>query len=191
MSDRDQEQSVSQAVQELTAKVKTWDAKLAAWRGVIAEELTTVLEQSEAQAGARSRQIAQLLAQERETWRAEMQSLLSRLSASHAAGERLTDRQARLIQRYEAEIAPWRLGLSRATVRVVVVSVLLALLTSWGGVTVWEAVGPPARARAERAALLARHQGWWNAATDQQRAQIQQQWEEQLQKQRQAKAAGK
>ena len=52
------------------------------------ETLADVVEQSEAQAAERSRQSAQVLAQERETWRAEMQSLLRRLTDAGARQER-------------------------------------------------------------------------------------------------------
>ena len=190
MSERNQSQSVSRAVQELSAKVATWEGVLAGWPCVIAETLADALEQSEAKAAERSRQIAQILAQERETWRQEMQSLLSRLTDAGGRQEALTEELQALSKRREHQHAPWCGGWSRDRWQVVV-SVVLALLVSWGGVTIYEAVGPPATARAEMTATLENFQGWWNAATPKQREQIQQQRVEQLQERRSAATATK
>ena len=88
---------------------------------------------------------------------------------------------------------PWVWGWSRDRWQVVVVSVVLALSVSWGGVGIYDEVGPPAQARAETAATLSNLQELWAAATVHQREAIQAQRVEQLQTRRPAtgKAVGR
>ena len=160
MSEREQEQSVSEA---------------------LATELVALLEGME-QERARSREERREWNREQargaEEW--ERTRLLSnfRETVAHQATE-----QTALTQRLEHQHAPWLLGWSRDRWRVVGVSVVLALIVSWGGVGLYTAVGPPAKARAETEATLNSYREWWEAATPPQRQQIQQQrekiWEQQ------------
>lgn len=164
MSERDQAQSVSQAVQELSARVATWEAELAAWPPAIGESVGRALETAAERAEAQRRNEAQAWAQERQTWRHAMQSQLQSLTA-------LTDRQARLIERYEAESAPWVLTWSRARWRQVGANVSVTLGVSLLLLALFWWTGPPARDRAE----LRTYRVMWAAMTPTQREAVNQQ----------------
>ena len=177
MSDGDQNQSVSEA---------------------LATELVALLEgmeQERARARAERREWNQeqaLLAGDWEktrNWYAEQAAGHHRLlSDFRKTVAHQTTEQTALSRRLEHQHAPWRMGLSRDRWKVVLVSAGVSLVVSWGGVTIYEAVGPPATARAEEAAKLEACLEWWGAATPQQREQIQQQ-REKIWKQQNKKAA--
>lgn len=157
MSEQDQNQSVSQAVQELTARVATWAA-------AIGESVGRALETAAEHAEAQNRRAARAWVQERQTWRQEMQSQLQTLSA-------LTERQTRLIARYEAETAPGVLTWSRARGRQVGANVSVTLRVSLLLLALFWWTGPPARDRAE----LRTYRGMWAAMTPPQREAVNQQ----------------
>ena len=163
MSERDQAQSVRQAVQELSAKVATWEAELAAWPPAIGESVGRALETAAERAEEQSRREARAWAQERQTWRQEMQSQLQSLTT-------LTERQARLIARYEAESAPWVLTWSRARWRQVGANVTVTLGVSLLLLALFWWTGPPARDRAELRTYRAR----WAVLTPTQREEVNQ-----------------
>lgn len=173
MSERNPAQSVSQAVQELSAKVERWEAQLTGWGRVISEALADALEQGEAKAAARSRSEAQERVQERQTWQGEMQSLLRRLSGEAARIETEHRELAALSRRREHQHAPWLLGLSRDRWKVVGVSVLVSVLATLGAMTLYLEFGPQARERARLEQRDAAWQKWWNAATEEERERIQ------------------
>ena len=159
MSERNQ--SVSQAVQELTAKVETWEAELAAWPPAVGESVGRALQAAQEQAEERSKSEAREWTQVGRAWRQEMQGQLQRLTA-------LTERQAQVIQRYEHESAPWVLTWSRARWREVAANVAATLGLSIILLTLFWWTGPPARDRAALEAAraeLTTYRGMWNAMT--------------------------
>ena len=139
MSERNQ--SVSEAVQELSAKVETWEAALKAWPEVVGESVGRALEAAQEQAEERSRSAAQAWARERRAWNGEMERQLQSLTA-------LIERQSAVIRRYEAETAPWVLGWSRDRWRGAVMNVAVTLGLSILLLTLFWWTGPPARDRA-------------------------------------------
>ena len=170
MSERNQNQSVSQAVQELRAQVATWEALLAGWPRVISETLADILEQSEAQAAERSQSEARERAQERQTWQHEMQSLLRRLSDAGGRQETLSEELRALSRRREHQHAPWWLGWSRDRWQVVVVSAVVSVVMTLGAMTLYLEFGPQARERARLKQENTTYQALWAAATEAERA---------------------
>ena len=179
MSERDQDQSVSEA---------------------LATELVALLagmEQERARARAERREWNQEQArragdwERTQNWYAEQAAghhrLLSdfRKTVAHQATE-----QTALSRRLEHQHAPWRLGLSRDRWKVVLVSAVVGVVASWTWGTAWERWGPPATARAEEAAKLEACLEWWGAATPPQREQIQQQREKIWKQQNKKAGAG-
>ena len=136
---------------------------MAAWPQVVSERLAVALKTAQDEAEARHRSEARAWAQERATWRQEMQDQLQTLTA-------LTERQTELISRYEAETAPWVLTWSRdrwqhvaATVTVTLgVSLILLALFWW--------LGPPAEDRAQ----LSIHRQLWGVMTESEQNEIRQ-----------------
>ena len=132
MSERARESSLSQAVRALIAQLPRWESRMAAWPQVVSERLAVALKTAQDEAEARQQSEARAWAQERATWHQAMQHQLQSLTA-------LTERQGRLIARYEAEAAPWVLTWSRdrwqqvaANVTVTLgVSLLLLALFWW------------------------------------------------------------
>jgi len=166
MSERDQSQRVSQAVQELSAKVETWEAQLAGWGRVISETLVDVLEQSEAKAAQRSQSEAQERARERQTWAQEMQSLLTRLTDAGDRHAAVSGKLEALSGKMEAQHAPWFLSMSRDRWRVVLVSAVVSVVVTLGAVSLYQTVGPAAR---ENARLIRENARWnelWAVTTE-------------------------
>ena len=191
MSERDQAQSGSQALRELAAKVQTWEGKLETWEEtlgdwpeVVGESLTRALREAEKRGVAHQQELAG-------QWAERLGGEVQRQKALTA---QLTQEVGNLhiVLTWQKELSePWWGGMSRERWQVVTVSVLLALLVSWGGVTIYDEVGPPAKARAEMAATLSNFQEWWNAATEQQRAAIQAQRVAQQEANKRSQAPGK
>ena len=184
MSEQDQNQSVSQAVQELSARVRAMEETLGDWPEVVGESVARALRMAEKRGVAHQEELAGKW-EERLGGEVQRQKDLTAQLNQEA-------RNLHMVLTWQKEVsAPWLLGWSRDRWQVVTVSVLLALLVSWGGVTIYEEVGPPAKARAEMAATLSNFQEWWNAATEQQRAAIQAQRVEQQEANKRSQATGK
>ena len=166
MSERDQSQSVSQAVQELSARVETWERKLGGWRTVIAETLLEVLEQAEAKAAKRSQSEAGERARERQTWQQEMQHLLTRLTDAGDRHAALSEKMEALSGKMAAQHEPGFLSLSRDRWRVVVLSAVVSVVVGLGAVTLYQTVGPAAQENARLIRENARWQELWAVTTE-------------------------
>ena len=156
MSERDQNQSVSQAVQELSAKVETWEAQLAGWGTVISEELVAALKQGAKQAEERAREQARTWAAEQER---RMQPLLTTLASAGerqvSLGEELAGQTHNLhvlTSWLEALHTGWVWGLSRQQWKGLIVTVGVTLIV----VTVYLWGGPAAQERARLEKEIAR-----------------------------------
>ena len=165
MSERARESSVSQAVQELSGRVKTWESKLEGWRKVISKTLLDVLEQSEAKAVQRSQSDAQGRARERLDWQQEMQSLLTRLTDAGDRHAALSEKMEALSGKMEAQHEPGFLGLSRDRWRVVLVSAVVSVVVGLGAVTLYQTVGPAARENARLIREIERWNELWAVTT--------------------------
>lgn len=181
MSEGNQNQSVSQALRELSARVRAMEETLGDWPEVVGESVARALRAAEKRAGAHQEELAG-------KWEERLGGEVQRQQALTAQLNQEAHNLHMVLSWQQEVSAPALWGVSRGTWRVVVVSVVLALSVSWGGVAVYNAVGPPAKARAETAATLSNFQEWWNAATPEQQEQIQAQRVEQLQQRRQAPA---
>ena len=148
MSEQDQTQSVSQAVQELSARVETWERKLEGWRKVISETLLDALEQGEAKAEARA-------AGQVETWAQEQAQVMEPwLTTLARAGERqVSQAQALAGETHDLHVLTrwleqlheaWVWGLSRQQWKGLVVNVGVTLIVVTG--VMW--FGPAAQERA-------------------------------------------
>lgn len=165
MSERDQSQSVSQAVQELSAKVATWEEALAAWEESVGESVGRTLEEGRKQAEERSRSEGREWMEAARAWRAAMQSQIQ----SYAA---LIERQAWLTDRQETVSGPWVWEWSRREWG----ALLLVALLGAGAMAVYYESGPGKELRQENAELrqkVAQYERlWWKKATEEQRARI-------------------
>lgn len=184
MSERDENQSASQVLRELSAKVEglggkveTWEETLAARPPAVAERvagaLRTAQEQNEtkdqeraAVAEERGRELARRLLEAENARAQEIQSQRQSLTG-------VTESLERVSRGVEGAIAPWVLGWSRGLWRVVAmnvaltVGVFLALSIILLPLFWW--AGPPARDRAALAACeasLTDYKGAWNAMTE-------------------------
>ena len=172
MSERDQTQSVSQAVQELSAKVETWEAQLGGWGKVISETLLDALEQGAARAEARQQRQAQQWAQSLRGLREGEEVQVGRLSAAVTHHERQAQRWAALTQRLEHQHAPWVWGVSRERWKGLVVTLFVTLGVTLGVATLYHAVGPPAQELARVEEQNASWQALWAVTTEAEREQI-------------------
>lgn len=162
----DGNQSVSQALRELAAKVETWEETLGAWPPAVAESvagaLETAQEQHEMKAGERWRTVAGRLLAEQEARAQEIERQRQRLTA-------VTESLDRVSRGVEGALAPWVLGWSRGLWRVVVMNVAVTLGLSLVLLAVFWWTGPPARERAALAscaAALTNYKGAWAALTE-------------------------
>ena len=126
MSER--EPSLSRAVQELSAKVATWESELAAWPPAVGESVGRALETAAERAEERSRS-------ETATWRAAMQTQVTHLTELTAKQGQQHAALGRLIERQEQVLVPWWLRWIRAEWRAVILALLVGLLVGGGGTT--------------------------------------------------------
>lgn len=184
MSEHDENQSASQALRELSARVRAMEETLGDWPEVVGESVARALREAEKRSVTHQKELAGQWAER----------LGGEVQRQKALTDQLTQEAHNLhiVLTWQKELSePGRLGLSRDRWRVVVVSAVIALGLSWGGVTIYDEVGPPAQARAEMAATLSNFQEWWNAATEQQRAAIQAQRVAQQEATQRSQATGK
>ena len=169
MSERDQEQSVSESVQELSAKVATLAETVDDWGAGVAESVgksvAAALSEAEKRGAAHQEELAG-------KWEKRLGGEVQRQQALTAQLNQEAHNLHTVLSWQQEVSAPGLWGVSRGTWRVVVVSVLLALGASWGGVEVYNAVGPPAKARAELEEELARYRGVWDALTEAEQAEV-------------------
>ena len=158
MSERDQSQSVSRAVQELSAKVATWETELAAWPPAVGESVGRALETAAERAEERSRS-------ETARWRAAMQTQLTRLSELSAQQGQQNAALGRLIERQEQVLVPWWLSWIRDEWRALILALLVGLLVGGGVTTLYQAFGPPAQE-------LTTYRGMWEAMTEAEKARV-------------------
>ena len=163
MSERARDSSLSGAVRELIARLPRWESRMAAWPQVVSERLALALKTAQDEAEAHHRSEARAWAQERAAWRQEMQGQLQRLTA-------LTERQNRLLARYEAETAPWVLTWSRDRWQQVAANVTVTLGVSLILLALFWWTGPTARDRAQ----LSTYQQLWGVMTEAEQNEIRQ-----------------
>lgn len=163
MSERARESSLSQAVRELIAQLPRWESRMAAWPQVVSERLAVALKTAQDEAEARQQSEAQAWAQERATWHQAMQHQLQSLTA-------LSERQGRLLARYEAETAPWVLTWSRDRWQQVAANVTVTLSVSLLLLALFWWLGPPAEDRRQ----LSIHRQLWGVMTEAEQNEIRQ-----------------
>lgn len=152
MSERNQSESVSQAVQELKAQVETWERKLAGWKTVISETLLDALEQGAARAEARAAGQAQKWAEAQER---RMQPLLTTLASAGerqvSLGEALAKETHNLhvLTSWLEELHKgWMWGLSRSQWKGLVVMAVVSVVVGLGAAWLYQEFGPPEKERA-------------------------------------------
>lgn len=158
MSER--EQSLSRAVQELSAKVETWETELAGWAPAVGESVGRALETAAERAEERSRN-------ETENWRAAMQSQVTQLTKLTAQQQQENAALRGLIERQEQVLVPWWLRWIREERRALILPLLAGLLLGGGGTWLYQTFGPPAQE-------LRRYRGMWEAMTGEEQARINQ-----------------
>ncbi|MCY3943991.1 MAG: hypothetical protein OXG18_09555 [Gemmatimonadetes bacterium] len=158
MSER--EQSLSRAVQELSAKVATWETELAGWPGAMGESVGRALEAAAARAEERSRS-------ETATWRAAMQTQVTQLTKLVAQQQQEHAALRGLIERQERVLVPWWVRWIREEWRALILPLLAGLVLGGGGALLYQTFGPPAEE-------LRRYRGMWEALTGEEKARINQ-----------------
>lgn len=158
MSERDQSQSVRRAVQELSAKVATWESELAAWPPAVGESVGRALETAAERAEERSRS-------ETANWRAAMQTQLTHLSKLTAQQGQQNEALGRLIERQEEVLVPWWVSLIREEWRAGLLALLVGLIVGGGGMMLYQTFGPPAQE-------LKTYRGMWEAMTAEEKARV-------------------
>ena len=156
MSERDQ--SLSRAVQELSAKVATWEAELAAWPPAVGESVGRALETAAERAEERSRR-------ETATWRAAMQTEVTRLTKLIAQQGQQHAALGGLIERQEQVLVPWWLRLIREKWRAGILALAVGLVVGGGGMLLYQTFGPAAQE-------LRRYRGMWEAMTTEEKARV-------------------
>ena len=169
MSERDQGPGASQALRELSARVETLAETVDDWGAEVAESvgkrLAAALIEAEQRAVAHQAEMAK-------KWEEKLGGEVKRQKALTAQLAQECHNLHLLLPAQQEVSAPWLLGWSRDRWQGVVVSVLLALSVSWGGVAIYNAVGPPAQERAALEDELARYRGAWDALTEAEREDI-------------------
>lgn len=160
MSERDRNQSVVRAVQELSAKVATWETELAGWPGAMGESVGRALEAAAERAEERSRS-------ETATWRAALQTQVTQLTQLTAQQEQEHAALRGLIERQEQVLVPWWLRLIREKWRAGILALVVGLVVGGGGTWLYQTFGPPAQE-------LRRYRGMWEAMTGEEKARINQ-----------------
>ena len=158
MSERDRNQSVIRAVQELSAKVATWETELAGWVPAVGESVGRALEAAAERAEERSRS-------EMANWRAAMQTQVTHLTELTAQQRQEHATLGRLIERQEQVLVPWWVSLIREEWRAVILALVAGLLVGGGGTLLYQTFGPPAEE-------LRRYRGMWEAMTGEEKARI-------------------
>jgi len=132
-SERDENQSVSQAVQELSAKVRAMEETLGDWPEVVGESVARALREAEERGVTHQEELAGKWAERLGGEVQRQQALTAQLNQEA--------HNLHVVLTWQQEVsAPWLLGWSRDRWQVVVVSAVIALLASWGGVAIYEAV---------------------------------------------------
>ena len=160
MSERDQSQRVIRAVQELSAKVATWETELAGWAPAVGESVGRALETAAERAEERSQR-------ETATWRAAMQTQLTHLTELTAQQGQEHAALRGLIERQEQVLVPWWLRWIREERRALILPLLAGLLLGGGGTWLYQTFGPPAQD-------LRTYRGMWEAMTAEEKARINQ-----------------
>ena len=160
MSERDQSQRVIRAVQELSAKVATWETELAGWAPAVGESVGRALETAAERAEKRSRS-------ETATWRAAMQTQLTHLTELTAQQGQEHAALRGLIERQEQVLVPWWVSWIREEWRALLLPLLAGLLLGGGGTLLYQTFGPPAEE-------LRTYRGMWEAMTAEEKARINQ-----------------
>lgn len=157
MSEHSRE-SLTQAVQDLSAKVATWETELAGWAPAIGESVGRALETAAERAEERSRS-------ETENWRAAMQTQVTQLTKLTAQQRQENAALRGLIERQEQVLVPWWLRLIREEWRAVILALLAGLSVGGGGMLLYQTFGPPAQD-------LRTYRGMWEAMTGEEKARI-------------------
>ena len=160
MSERDRNQSVIRAVQELSAKVETWETELAGWAPAIGESVGRALEAAAERAEERSQS-------ETANWRAAMQTQVTQLTELTAQQRQEHATLGRLIERQEQVLVPWWVSLIREEWRAVILALVAGLIVGGGGTLLYQTFGPPAED-------LRTYRGMWEAMTGEEKARINQ-----------------
>ena len=158
MSERDQSQSVIRAVQELSAKVATWETELAGWAPAVGESVGRALETAAERAEERSQR-------ETATWRAAMQTQVTQLTKLSAQQQQEHAALRGLIERQEQVLVPWWLRWIREERRALILPLLAGLLLGGGGTWLYQTFGPPAQD-------LRTYRGMWEAMTAEEKERI-------------------
>ena len=156
MSER--EQSLSRAVQELSAKVATWESELAAWPPAVGESVGRALETAAERAEERSRS-------ETANWRTAMQTQVTRLSELTAQQGQQHAALGGLIERQEQVLVPWWLSWIREEWRALILPLVAGLVLGGGGTLLYQTFGPPAEE-------LRTYRGMWEAMTAEEKARV-------------------
>ena len=156
MSER--EPSLSRAVQELSAKVATWEIELAGWAPAIGESVGRALETAAERAEVRSQS-------ETADWRAAMQTQVTQLTKLAAQQKQENAALRGLIERQEQVLVPWWLRLIREKWRAGILALVVGLVVGGGGTWLYQTFGPPAEE-------LRTYRGMWEAMTGEEKERI-------------------